>query len=296
MSSPKPLATDTEPRPTSTNVDLFGQSDRGRVRSENQDQFLIASLHKLLRVHQSSLPPEDITTLVSDSRGYILLVADGVGGMPDGQAASTTVVKTIAHHVTHLMDLYRRLDSNNEAIFVSELEKSVLKSHDVLVEEGKKEYGGRGGATTLTMVAALWPHAYVIQVGDSRCYRLRDGRLERVTEDQTMAQALLARGALRDSEARRSPLRGVLASALGGPEATPSIYATDCRWDDVVLLCSDGLTRHVRDEEIQAELLATGTGGSQESCQRLVRLALDRGGEDNVTVVIGRLKNKPQGA
>jgi protein phosphatase len=110
-----------------------------------------------------------------------------------------------------------------------------------------------------------------------------------------MAQALLARGALRDSEARRSPLRGVLASALGGPEATPSIYATDCRWDDVVLLCSDGLTRHVRDEEIEAELLATRTGGSQESCQRLIQLALDRGGEDNVTVVIGRLKNKPPG-
>jgi len=103
------------------------------------------------------------------------------------------------------------------------------------------------------------------------------------------------RGALRESEARASPLHGVLASALGGPEATPSIYATDCRWDDVVLLCSDGLTRHVQDEEIEAELLATRTGGSQESCQRLIQLALDRGGEDNVTVVIGRLKNKPSG-
>jgi len=178
---------DVMPRPTSTNVDVFGLSDRGRVRQENQDHFLIASLHKLLRVHQSSLPPEDITTLISESRGYILLVADGVGGRPDGQAASSTVVKTIAHHVTHLTDLYRRLDSNNETTFVAELEKSVLKSHAVLVEEGKKEYGGRGGATTLTMVTVLWPRAYVIQVGDSRCYRLRDGRLERMTQDQTMA-------------------------------------------------------------------------------------------------------------
>ena len=288
-------ASDAEPRPTSSNIDVFGLTDRGRVRSENQDQFLIASLHKLLRVHQSSLPPEDITTLISESRGYVLLVADGVGGMPDGQAASGTAVKTIAHHVTHFMDLYRRLDSNNEAMFVSELETSVLKSHDVLVAEGEKEYGGRGGATTLTLVATLWPHAYVIQVGDSRCYRLRDGRLERMTDDQTMAQALLERGALRDSEARRSPLRGVLASALGGPEATPRIHATDCRWDDVVLLCTDGLTRHVRDEEIEAELRAIHTRGAEESCRRLVRLALDRGGEDNVTVVIGRLKNKPEG-
>ncbi len=297
MTDPRQLVVDTEPRPTSSNIDVFGLSDRGRVRSENQDQFLIASLHKLLRVHQSSLPPEDITTLVSESRGYILLVADGVAGRPDGQAASGTVVKTIAHHVTHLMDLYRRLDSNNESTFVAELEKSVLKSHDVLLAEGKQAYAGRGGATTLTMVAALWPHAYVIQVGDSRCYRLRDGRLERMTDDQTLAQALVERGALRDSEARRSPLSGVLASALGGPEVTPRIYATDCRWDDVVLLCSDGLTRHVTDEELEAELRAIHTrrGGAQESCQRLVRLALDRGGEDNVTVVIGRLKNKPEG-
>jgi protein phosphatase len=270
---------------------VFGLTDRGRVRPDNQDQFLIASLHKLLRVHQSSLPPEDITTLISESRGYILLVADGVGGRPDGQAASSTVVKTIAQHVTHFMDLYRRLDSSNETIFVTELERSVIKSHDVLVEEGNKEYGGRGGATTLTMVAALWPCAYVIQVGDSRCYRLRDGRLERMTQDQTLAQTMVERGALTENEARQSPLQTVLASALGGREMTPRIQATDCRWDDVVLLCTDGLTRHVQDSEIEAELRAIHT--AQESCQRLVQLALDRGGQDNVTVVIGRLKNKP---
>ena len=86
MTAPKQVSsslvapiTDAEPRPTSTNIDVCGLTDRGRVRSENQDQFLIASLHKLLRVHQSSLPPEDITTLISESRGHILLVADGVG-------------------------------------------------------------------------------------------------------------------------------------------------------------------------------------------------------------------------
>src|ERR1041384_4912153 len=142
---------DAMPRPTSTNVDVFGLTNRGRVRADNQDQFLIASLHKLLRVHQSSLPPEDITTLISESRGYILLVADGVAGRPDGQAASSTVVKTIAHHVTHLMDLYRRLDSNLESSFVAELERSVLKSHDVLLEGWEEQRGGRGGATTLTV-------------------------------------------------------------------------------------------------------------------------------------------------
>src|SRR5438552_16977627 len=88
-----------EPRPTSTDIDVFGLSGHGRVRSDNHDQFLIASLHK----HQSSLPPEDITTLISESRGYILLVGDGGGGGPARQASRGTVATVIAHPVRHRM-------------------------------------------------------------------------------------------------------------------------------------------------------------------------------------------------
>src|SRR5438093_13199532 len=106
------------------------------------------------------------------------------------------------------------------------------------------------------MVAALWPCAYVIQVGDSRCYRLRDGRLERMTQDQTLAQALVERGALTETEARRSPLQAVPASALGGREPAPRSPGTDCRRGHVVLLCSDGPTLPVQDAEIEAEPLA----------------------------------------
>ncbi|HET9386698.1 MAG TPA: hypothetical protein VFO67_16315 [Gemmatimonadales bacterium] len=104
---------------------------------------------------------------------------------------------------------------------------------------------------------------------------------------------LLDNGALTQTEAHASPLRGVLASALGGRDAMPAIHSTDCRWEDIVLLCTDGLTRHISDDEIAAELRATRT--SAESCQLLMQLALNRGGEDNVTVVIGRLRNKPPG-
>jgi protein phosphatase len=158
----------------------------------------------------------------------------------------------------------------------------------VLRAQGDRDYGGRGGATTLTLVAVLWPRAYLVQVGDSRCYRLRDGQLERVSRDQTVAQHLIESGALTQTEARRSPLRGVLASALGGHEAVPQTTASDARWDDVLLLCSDGLTRHVSDAEVEAELQAIAS--AEASCRRLVDLALDRGGEDNVTVIISRLK------
>lgn len=282
---------ETERRPVSSDVDLFGLTDRGQVRKENQDQFLIATLHKLLRVHQSSLPADDITPLISDSRGWLFLVADGVGGRPDGQAASGTAVKTIAHYVTHLTDLYRRLDPAKETVFLQELEESVRKTHEVLKTESERDYAGKGGATTLTMVAALWPRAYLVQVGDSRCYRLRDGRLELMSKDQTVAQALVDSGSITETEAHRSPLQGVLASALGGREASPMTRTSEIRWDDVMLLCTDGLTKHVTDREIEAELREVRS--AETSCRRLVQLALERGGTDNVTVVIARLKQRP---
>ena len=277
-------------RPVAADVDAFGLTHPGNVRNENQDQFLIASLHKLLKVHQSSLPADGITQLVTESRGYLFAVADGVAGRPDGAAASGTALRTIAHYVTHLTDLYRRLDSDKEAMFLTELEASVWKSHEVLRAQGDREYEGRGGATTLTMVAVLWPRAYLVQVGDSRCYRLRGGSLERISRDQTLVQNLIESGALRQTDAQRSPLKNVLASALGGREALPHTTASDARWDDVMLLCSDGLTRHVSDAEIESELQTIAS--AEASCKRLVDLALERGGEDNVTVIISRLRSR----
>ncbi len=293
MTPPTDAARDsqvTEPRPVASDVDMFGITDRGQVRRENQDQFLIATLHKLLRVHQASLPADDITPLISDSRGYLFLVADGVGGRPDGQAASGTAVRTIAHYVTHLTDLYRRLDPEKESAFLTELEASVRKTHIVLRTEAGKEHEGQGGATTLTMVAVLWPRAYLVQVGDSRCYRLRDGRLELMSRDQTVVQALVDSGAMSQTEARRSPFSGVLASALGGSQAIPQTRTVEIRWGDVMLLCTDGLTKHVGDPEIEAEL--AGIRSSEESCRKLMQLALERGGTDNVTVVISRLRSR----
>ena len=275
-------------RPVTADVDCFGLTDQGKVRRKNDDHFLIASLHKLMRVHLTSLPDPDAMPLVSESRGFLFMVADGVGGRPHGDLASGTALRYIAQYVTHLMDLYNRLDPERETQFLAELEKSVQRSHEILVAETERSGQGRGGATTLTMVAAVWPRAYLVQVGDSRCYRLRDGTLERMSQDQTMAQALVEQGALSPSDAEHSPLRNLLASALGGTEARPVTAATDIRWDDVMLMCTDGLTKHVPEAEIEAELRATTS--AQASCRRLVDLALERGGTDNVTVLVSRLR------
>jgi protein phosphatase len=275
-------------------VDCFGLTHQGKVRRKNDDHFLIASLHKLMRVHLTSLPDPDAMPLVSESRGFLFMVADGVGGRPHGDLASGTALRYIAQYVTHLMDLYNRLDPERETQFLAELQKSVQRSHEILVAETERAGEGRGGATTLTMVAAVWPRAYLVQVGDSRCYRLRDGTLERMSQDQTMAQALVEQGALSPSDAEQSPLRNMLASALGGNEARPVTAATDIRWDDVMLMCTDGLTKHVPEAEIEAELRATTA--AEASCRRLVDLALERGGTDNVTVLVSRLRpRRPPG-
>lgn len=278
--------------PLAADIDVFGVTDRGRVRKENEDHFLIASLHKLLRVRQTSLAAEDLSQVVSESRGYLFMVADGVGGAAQGREASGAALRAIAEYATHLMTLYRKLDPQQETTFLAELERSVRHTHRDLVEKGEREGGGLALATTVTMVAVLWPRAYLVQVGDSRCYRLRQGRLEMMSKDQTVAQALVDAGALDPEDAERSPLRNVLASALGGPEASPMTASTDCRWDDVLLLCTDGLSKHVSEAEIESELKRPGS--AESACRNLVSLVLERGGTDNVTVVVGRLRKRGQ--
>ena len=275
-------------RPMAQDIDVFAMTHQGKVRQENQDQFLIASLHKTMQIHSTSLPDERLPELMSESRGFIFLVADGVGGMPGGGQASGTAISAIASYVTHAMRLYYHHDPDEESKFLEELQTSVLQSHDVVRAEGAANPLKEGMATTLTMVAVLWPRAYIIHVGDSRFYALREGRLEQITKDQTMAQAMVDAGVLDSANIERSPFRSILSSALGGSQATPSTAVMDVRWEDVMLLCTDGLTKHVGNEEIRRIL--TDAHSSERACQALIDLTLERGATDNVTVVVGRLK------
>lgn len=273
-------------QPHQADIDVFGLTHLGLTRAENQDHFLIASMQKALRVASTSLDPAAFDEISGGSRGYLFCVADGVGS-GDGRRASSTALRAIVQHVTAFSDLYAHFDHAEEERFVAELRGGVLHGHEVLRKQLESDHQKSGLATTLTMVAVLWPHAYLVHVGDSRCYRLREGRLEQLTRDQTLAEALREDGALTGAEADRSPLKHVLVSALGSEEATPQASVHECRWDDVMLLCTDGLTKHVSDDEIAAAL--RGLASAEQACRDLVALALDRGGSDNVTVLVGRL-------
>lgn len=277
-------------RPTKDQYDFHGVSHQGMVRTENQDCFLIASLHKAMQVHQTSLPEEALGELMSPSRGFVFLVADGVGGVPGGKDASRTALSAIMDYVLRAMDLYVQLDEDIEPEFLADLQRSVEKSHEVVRQTGQADEERLGMATTLTMVCIRWPRGYVVHVGDSRCYMLRDGELRLLTKDQTMAQAMVDAGALSPDQAERSGLKHVLYSAVGATRADPVTATTDVRWGDVMLLCTDGVTKHVSDDEIRLALARNES--AEATCEGLLRLALERGGSDNTTMIVGRLRKE----
>ena len=270
-------------RPRARDVDLFGMTHSGNVRTENEDQYFIASLHKTLTVHSSSMDAGELGNLRGGTQGYLCMVADGVGGRPDGDIASGTAVRSVAHYVTNCLHYYDVQEGQQgEEKFLRELQEAMLAGDKGVRKEAA------GTATTLTMVMAIWPRAYLIHVGDSRCYRLRNSTLELLSTDQTMAAALVEAKALTPQQAETSQWRDVLMSALGGSETTPITVPTNIEWNDVMLLCTDGLTKHVPDSELQTALLS---GHSAEQTVRdLVQLALDRGGSDNITAIVGRLR------
>jgi len=140
-------------------------------------------------------------------------------------------------------------------------------------------------ATTLTLFMGVWPAYYVVQVGDSRYYLWRDGQLTQLTRDQTIAQELVDQGILTRAQATHTQFAHVLSSALGADTAEPVVTRCQADWHNVHLFCSDGLTKHVSDEKI-AERLRHMTSAKQV-CEQLLQDALDDGGTDNITIIVG---------
>ncbi len=276
-----------DPKPRDTELDLFGLTDPGKQRAENQDHFLISTVHQQVVIHGTSLPDAERLPLRGERLASLLLVADGVGGGSAGREASQLAAETITRYVSSTMRCFQAMDASNEEEFFEALRAAISEAHAAVRAEGAKR-GLESMATTLTLWLGVWPWAYVTQVGDSRCYHYHDGVLQQVTRDQTIAQSLVDQGALAPESVAQSGLSHVLSSAIGGPEASPEVKRVGLDRASVVVLCTDGLARHVSDAEIEARIRATAS--SEELCRSLLEMALDRGGSDNVTIVAGRLK------
>jgi len=273
-------------RPRDEEIDLFGMTHVGRVRERNEDQFLLCTLHHTMTIHGTSLASAAQLPLRSQRLATVAMVADGVGGAAAGSEASRLAVASVAGYVGRALECLTAEDPNRSDEFRAALETAVLAAHDAVRARAATSPELHGMATTLTLMISTWPHAYVVQVGDSRCYYWHDEGLQCMTHDQTVAQDLVDAGVLPAEQAAESPLANVLSSALGASEARPVVSSLSVRRGCAMVLCTDGLTKHVSDEEIAAQL-RTATS-SEQACRALVDLALERGGTDNVTVVIGR--------
>lgn len=285
------LLTAPDQKPRDDELDLFGITHRGLLRRENQDHFLVCTVHPQVVVHGTSLPVPDRLPLRGERLATVLLVADGVGGGSGGGEASQLAAEAVTRYVTSSLRCYHAAGpfaDHAEPEFLAALRAAALEAHAAVRAEAAGRAEVQGMATTLTLAIAVWPWMYVVQVGDSRCYQYRQGGLQQVTRDQTMAQDLVDRGVLEPERAAASPFGHVLVSAIGGAEAVPEVARLDLRHGSVVLLCTDGLTKHVADDEI-AERLET-MASSEEACRGLLELALQRGGTDNVTVLVGRAR------
>jgi protein phosphatase len=273
--------------PRDDEVDVFGLTHLGKARKTNQDNFLICSLHKQMRVHYTSLPEVARLPLWGERLAYLAMVADGVGSGLGGGEASRHTIEVVAQYVTESMHCYYTADATDEQAFSEALQEAAMHCHQSVAEKAEADPDRRGMATTLTMLITVWPVTYLLQVGDSRCYILREGTLTQITRDQTMAQELVDQGVLTVSNADNTQWAHVLSSAIGGSQTAPVVTRIDRAWDDVILLCSDGLTKHVSDNRIREQLSTMKS--SQQVCEDLLQEALDGGGSDNITVLVGRL-------
>ena len=270
--------------------DCYGLTDRGQVRENNEDQFLIADLYKSVELDQTSLHLEAHTRIFGRSQGKLLLVADGMGGHAAGERASTLAVDSIVAFVVNTMRWFYQLDDDCQDDFPDDLKEALVHGQRCLVEEAAVMPERRGMGTTLTMAYIIWPRMFVVHVGDSRCYLLRGTHLEQITHDHTLAQQLVDSGTISEADAKRSRYSHVLWNVLGSDssDVRPDVYRCEVQMGDAVLLCTDGLTRHVTDDELVRHL--GSAGAAQQVCERLVQAANAAGGSDNITAVVARFR------
>ena len=271
--------------PRDDEIDVFAISHPGKVRKTNQDRYLLATINKRVNLISSNLEGEDRLAVDDQRLAFLAMIADGVGGGTGGAEASATTLETVMQYVNDSMLVFYGARAD-ETGFAELLQAAAMRAHEAVLKR-RAEQGVLGTmATTLTLFFSIWPTYYLLQLGDSRYYLWRDGKLRQVTRDQTMAQDLVDEGVMTRAAAAKTPMANVLSSAIGGDTTHPVVTRLNADWHNVHLMCSDGLTRHVTDERI-AEILSSMTS-SKQAGEQLLQEALDAGGSDNITIILGR--------
>jgi len=264
-------------------VSVFGLSDMGRVRKNNEDNFVVcnlstgeASLVPSLRSHRLGL------------RGTLFLVADGMGGEASGEVASQICATTVPKR------LYENLKSQeniSETNFVLMLREAVEFANQIIYQKAQANSAYRGMGTTTTAAVLFGPYLFVGQVGDSRAYVFRNEKLVQLTRDQTYLNYLAEIGAEVPEDPEKDSRKSILTQAVGSSENVDvRVTYTKVRQGDALLLCSDGLYNMVKGPGIIETL--KGPEPLQAKCKALVQKANEGGGTDNITLILADLSGQ----
>ena len=260
-------------------VEIFGKTDLGRAREHNEDRFLVADLTRKDASLQPQVRQHDI-----GPRGTLLIVADGMGGAAAGELASEMATETI---YGHLVKTWNAEEEVTPQRFAYRLKEAVEVANSSIHAHAKAHPEVRGMGTTTTAAGVLNDHLYLSQVGDSRAYLVRGGVAHQITKDQSLMQRLVEAGELTEEEAAHSERRNIILQALGpDPKIKVDLTHQEVRRGDVLVLCSDGLSGQVKKDEIAK--IVSESPDLATACDKLVALANERGGPDNITVVVAR--------
>ncbi len=231
-------------------------SDRGRKRPSNEDAFGFSVEHG------------------------VFVVCDGMGGAAAGEIASSLAVDEVIRLLSTTAE-----DDPTPLPHIAEV--AVSAANEAIFSRAQRNYRLSGMGTTLVSLIARERQVWVLNIGDSRCYRLRGEQLEQLTNDHSLVEEQVRLGRMTHAEAIRSPLRNVITRALGTQSSvTPDVFSLEAEPGDLFMLCSDGLTREISDRLIES--LLTLDLPLQELCERLVNAAKKAGGHDNITCLLVR--------
>ena len=272
---------------TAVRIDVAGLSDKGKVREENQDHFLVVRAGRYAETLATSLPAGAIPER-SEDRGLVMVVADGMGGQAAGEVASRMVLVTLTHLILNHPEWALKVNEKRAADIQERVVARYQALDAALADRMQEDPALKGMGTTLTFAYSIGLDIFIAHAGDSRAYLFHEGSVRQLTRDDTYVQRLVEAGMLSREAAAGHQLRNALTNVLGGGKRSVDVELERLRIapGDRLLLCSDGLTATMKDEEIAGIL--GGTGAAAESCRRLIDLALERGAPDNVTVIVAR--------
>lgn len=271
-------------------VDLAAATHRGLVRANNEDHYLAMRFGRSLETVSTNIPEGSLERSFEET-GYGLVVADGMGGMAAGDVASRTALTKLVELVVNTPDWFLKINQPEDLTLPTRRMTQRFRSiDDELRESAQNNSALLGMGTTLTVAVSLGTNLLIGHIGDSRAYMFRDRRLQQLTRDDTLAQALIDAGIADPEDTATRAMRHVLTAAIGstGEPTDPQVQRLHLKHDDQILLCTDGLTTMVSDEVITSTLLDAPS--ASVACQTLVDLALSAGGLDNVTIVLAHYR------